>query len=74
MINIEYKKNIDIDYGYHDQCIFLCDKNKIKEKIELLINQDNDEFNFLEIVNYLDNVCYFDTNYPVKSFNTTNEL
>ena len=72
--NIEYKKNIDIDYGYHDQCIFLCDKNKIKENLEILINQDYDECNFLDIVKHLDNVSYFETNYPLKSFNTINEL
>lgn len=72
--NIEYKKNIDIDFGYHDQCIFLCDKNKIKEKIEILINKHYDEFNFLDIVKYLDNVSYYETKYHLKSFNTINDL
>jgi 2-phospho-L-lactate transferase/gluconeogenesis factor (CofD/UPF0052 family) len=72
--SIEYKKNINIDYGYHDQCIFLCDKNEIKEKIEILINKNYEEFNFLDIVKYLDNVSYYETKYPLKSFNTINEL
>jgi len=72
--NIEYKKNINIDYGYHDQCIFLCDKNEIKEKIEILINKNYEEINFLDIVKYLDNVSYYETKYPLKSFNTINEL
>ncbi len=72
--DVEYKKNKSIDYGYHDQCIFLCDKNKIQEKLELLINQDYDELNFLDIIKYLDEVRYFETNYTIKSFNTIKEL
>jgi hypothetical protein len=72
--SIEYQKNINIDYGYHDQCIFLCDKNVIKEKIEILINENYEELNFLDIVKYLDNVSYYETKYPLKSFNTINEL
>jgi bifunctional N-acetylglucosamine-1-phosphate-uridyltransferase/glucosamine-1-phosphate-acetyltransferase GlmU-like protein len=72
--NVEYKKNIKIDYGYHDQCIFLCNRDKIKEKIELIMNQNYEELNFLDIIKYLDNVSYFETKYPLKSFNTINEL
>jgi 2-phospho-L-lactate transferase/gluconeogenesis factor (CofD/UPF0052 family)/choline kinase len=72
--NIEYKKNIDIEYGYHDQCIFLCDKNKIKERLDMLIIEEYEEFNFLDIIQHLDNVSYYETNYPLKSFNTINEL
>lgn len=72
--NIGYKKNIDVDYGYHDQCIFLCNKNEIKEKLEALINQDYQECNFLDIVKNLDSVSYYETSYPLKSFNTINEL
>jgi hypothetical protein len=68
------KKNINIEYGYHDQCIFLCNKNIIKEKLELLINQKYEEYNFLDILKYLDNVSYYETKYPLKSFNTKNEL
>jgi choline kinase len=72
--NIEYRKNIEIDYGYHDQCIFLCNKNKIKEKLEIIINQNYEELNFLDIVKHLDNVSYFETKYPLKSFNTITEI
>ena len=72
--NIEYKKNIDIDFGYHDQCIFLCNTDKIKEKLEMTVNQYYEELNFLDIVKYLDNVSYYETKYPLKSFNTINEL
>jgi choline kinase len=72
--NIEYKKNIGVDYGYHDQCIFLCDKNKVKEKLETYVNKHYEELNFLEIVKDLDSVCYYETNYPLKSFNTIDEL
>jgi 2-phospho-L-lactate transferase/gluconeogenesis factor (CofD/UPF0052 family)/choline kinase len=72
--NIKYKKDIDVNFGYHDQCIFLCDKNKIKEKLHFLINQDYDELNFLDILKYLDNIYYYETNYPLKSFNTIHEL
>jgi hypothetical protein len=71
---IEYKKNINIDHGYHDQCIFLCNKNKINEKIEILINKNYEELNFLDIVKYFDNVSYYETKYPLKSFNTIHEL
>jgi choline kinase len=71
---IEYKKNINIDYGYHDQCIFLCDKHKIKEKLEMLINQNYEELNFLDIINHLDNIYYFETKYPLNSFNTIYDL
>jgi choline kinase len=73
--DIGYKKNLRMSYGYHDQCIFLCDKNVIKNNLELLINNnDKDELNFLDLVKYIKNVSYYETNYPVKSFNTKNEL
>jgi 2-phospho-L-lactate transferase/gluconeogenesis factor (CofD/UPF0052 family) len=72
--NIEYKKNVDVDFGYHDQCIFLCNKNKIKKILQSFINQYYNEFNFLDILKYLDNIFYFETNYPLKSFNTIDEL
>jgi 2-phospho-L-lactate transferase/gluconeogenesis factor (CofD/UPF0052 family) len=71
---IEYKKNINIDFGYHDQCIFLCNTSVIKEKIKILINKDYEELNFLDIINLIDNVSYYQTNYSVKSFNTIEEL
>jgi bifunctional N-acetylglucosamine-1-phosphate-uridyltransferase/glucosamine-1-phosphate-acetyltransferase GlmU-like protein len=71
---IEYKKNININFGYHDQCIFLCNKNIIKEKLEILINKNYNELNFLDVINHIDNISYYETNYSLKSFNTIDEL
>jgi len=71
---IEYKRNKPILFGYHDQCIFLCDKNKIKNKMEILINQEYDELNFLDIIKHLGKVSYYETNYNIKSFNVQSEL
>ena len=71
---VEYKKNKPTSYGYHDQCIFLCNTNKIKEKINIMINQKYDELNFLDIVKFLDNVNYYETKYIVNSFNEQTEL
>jgi 2-phospho-L-lactate transferase/gluconeogenesis factor (CofD/UPF0052 family)/choline kinase len=71
---MEYKKNINVDFGYHDQCIFLCDKNKIKHELQFLIKQDYDELNFLDIIPYVGNIDFYETNYPLRSFNTINEL
>jgi choline kinase len=70
-VKFEYKKNRNVDYGYHDQCIFLCNTQKIKEK--LILKSDEIEFNFLDIVKSL-NASYYETKYPVKSFNTVDEL
>ena len=40
----------------------------------MIINKDYEELNFLDIVENLDNVSYYETKYPLKSFNTVNEL
>ena len=73
--NIEYRKNIPILSGYHDQCIFLCDTNKLINKFDILLTQKyEDELNFSDIIKYMDKVSYYETLYPVKSFNTMNEL
>jgi len=71
---IEYKKNIEVEFGYHDQCIFLFNKNIIKKNLSMIINKDYEELNFLDIIENLDNVSYYETKYPLKSFNTVNEL
>ena len=71
---IEYRKNIQITKGYHDQCIFLCDKNKLKSVMNTFIKNKYDEFNFLDIIPYLERVSYYETIYCVKSFNTKNEI
>ena len=65
-----------VDYGYHDQCIFLCDKNKIKETLNNVINKDYEELNFLDIIKYLndDSISYYETSYSIKSFNTIDDL
>ena len=73
--NIEYKKIKPIDNGYHDQCIFLCNKNSIKSNINSILNyNDKDEINFLDIISYLPNVNFFETKYKVNSFNSQNDL
>lgn len=71
---IEYKKNKSIEYGYHDQCIFLCDKTQISKYISIIINNNNNEINFLNIIKYLNNVNYFITNYPIISYNTLDDI
>ena len=75
VLKIEYKHNISIEKGYHDQCIFLCDTIKIKNTLNIIINKEYyDEINFLDIVNYIDNVTYYETKYPLKSFNFFEEI
>jgi len=75
---IDYQKNIDISFGYHDQCIFLCNTQSLQNKIKLLINENNSEpkieKNFLDIVDKLENVLYYQTIFNVKSFNTFTEI
>ena len=73
--NIEYKKIKPIANGYHDQCIFLCNKNSIITNINNILNYNNkDEINFLDIISYLPNVNFFETKYKVNSFNSQNDL
>jgi len=70
-----YKKNKAVDSGYHDQCIFLCNKTSIKENFDNILNYSNtDEINFLDIISYLQNVNYYETKYEIKSFNEKNDL
>ena len=70
-----YKKNKAVDSGYHDQCIFLCNKTSIKENYDNILNYSNtDEINFLDIISYLQNVNYYETKYEIKSFNEKNDL
>jgi molybdopterin-guanine dinucleotide biosynthesis protein A len=71
---IEYKRNKPIDFGYHDQCIFLCARDIIQNNLHRLINiYINDDINFLDVVKYIPNVSYYTTNFPVHSFNTLAE-
>lgn len=74
---IGYKKYNPVAYGYHDQCIFLCTTELIKLHLEEYIkhaDKTNNEFNFLDIIQYLQNVSYYETNYNVRSFNIMEEL
>ena len=69
-----YKKIKPVKHGYHDQCIFLCNKNVVNTNFNNILNKNNDEINFLDIIDYLPNVNYFETNYEIKSFNDTKDL
>jgi len=68
---IEYLKNKYIDYGYHDQCIFLCNTNSLKDNITISSQSEN---NFLDIVKNIDNVKYYITNYPIQTYNSIDEF
>jgi len=75
VLKMEYKKIKQIESGYHDQCIFLCNKDAINKKFHNILNyMDKDEINFLDIISYLHNVNYFQTNYEMKSFNDKDDL
>lgn len=69
-----YRKDNPIKKGYHDQSIFLVNTAIVKDKLNLIINNKYDEINFLDIVEYIDKVSFFDTKYPLKSFNSFDEI
>jgi len=70
-IGIEYRKYKPTDAGHSDQNIFLCDTQKIKDAIKPTMKK---EYNFLKIIGYLENVEYYETKYPVKSFNFVQDV
>jgi hypothetical protein len=70
---IEYYNHKHIDFGFHDQSIFLCNTQLLKQYIIYILNH-NKETVFLDIVKYINNVKYYITDFPVKSFNTINEF
>ena len=74
VINFGYKKNKSVDYGYHDQCIFLFDTKLLLEKLERIIQKKYNELNLLDVVEHFDIIKYYETDYGVKSFNTLDEL
>ena len=75
ILKMGYKKIKQIESGYHDQCIFLCDKDTINKNFQNILNYtDKDEINFLDIIGHLKNVNYFETKYEMKSFNDKEEL
>lgn len=75
VLKMGYKKIKQIESGYHDQCIFLCDKYVINKNFQNILNVENkDEINFLDIIGHLKNVNYYETKYETKSFNDKNDL
>jgi len=74
VINFGYKKCNPIDYGYHDQCIFLFDTKILLDKLEIIKQNEYYELNLLDVVEYFDNIKYYETDYRVESFNTFEEL
>ena len=70
---IEYFKNKPIDFGFHDQCIFLCNIDILNKNIDKILSS-NSENNFLDIVKYINNVKYYITNYSVKTYNSIDEF
>jgi hypothetical protein len=72
MVNdIKYYQYEPIDYGFHDQSIFLCNTRILKDN---LILKDNTENFFLDIIKQLNNVKYYETKYPIYGYNTINEF
>ena len=74
VINFAYKKYKPIDYGYHDQCIFLFDTKILLNKLEIIRHKEYNELNLLDVVEYFDNIKYYETDFRVDSFNTLEEL
>jgi 2-phospho-L-lactate transferase/gluconeogenesis factor (CofD/UPF0052 family) len=72
--DIKYRNETNIDFGYHDQCIFLCDTQYIKNNINKLFSENYEELNFLNIIKYIDDVHYYETKYKIKTFNTIDEI
>ena len=73
--------------GLHDQSVFMINKNAVFEALKVMHNvlwkngryiSESKELNFLHVMHYLYNfdepaTCYV-TEYPTKSFNTTDEV
>ena len=74
VINFAYKKYKPIDYGYHDQCIFLFDTKILLNKLEIIRHKEYNELNLLDVVEYFDNIKYYETDFRVDSFNNITEL
>jgi len=69
--DIKYYQYEPIDYGFHDQSIFLCNTCILKDN---LILKDNTENFFLDIIKQLNNVKYYETKYPIYGYNTIDEF
>ena len=69
-----YRRDVPVEMGFHDQCIFLVNTSIVKDKLGKKIGCEYNELNFLDIVNDIDKVAYYETKYPLKSFNTFNDI
>ena len=74
-----YRRDVRVEMGFHDQCIFLVNTSIVKDKLKNIIKSKGEkykELNFLDVVNDIDNgmVAYYETKYPLKSFNTFNDI
>lgn len=69
-----YRRDAPVEMGFHDQCIFLVNTSIVKDKLGKKIGSEYSELNFLDIVNDIDKVAYYETKYPLKSFNTFNDI
>ena len=69
-----YRRDAPVEMGFHDQCIFLVNTSIVKDKLGKKIGSEYSELNFLDIVNDIEKVAYYETRYPLKSFNTFNDI
>ena len=69
-----YRRDVPVEMGFHDQCIFLVNTSIVKDKLGKKIGCEYSELNFLDIVNDIEKVAYYETKYPLKSFNTFNDI
>lgn len=77
---VQYNKTEPVSHGYHDQCIFLCDTKKVTDILGDLVfdpkfyGKTDTECNFLDVIEKLQNVTFYETKHPVHSFNTMDEM
>jgi hypothetical protein len=70
-----YRRDSSIEYGYHDQCIFLANTRIVKDRLKNIIDCNKyEEVNFLDVVSYIDDVSYYETKYPIKSYNSFDDI
>ena len=74
-----YRRDVRVEMGFHDQCIFLVNTSIVKDKLKNIIKNKGEkykELNFLDVVNDIDigKVAYYETKYPLNSFNTFNDI
>jgi choline kinase/2-phospho-L-lactate transferase/gluconeogenesis factor (CofD/UPF0052 family) len=70
-----YRRDSSIEYGYHDQCIFLVNTRIVKDRLKNIIDgKKYDEVNFLDVVSYIDGVSYYETKYPIISYNSFEDI